>query len=334
MRVLVLGGTRFIGPAVVARLLAAGHDVTLAHRGRTGADRFPECPRITVDRRRLDEAAPALRAGRFDAVCDMLAMCPADATAAVEVFQGATGRLVVVSSVDVYRAFGRVVGVEPGPPEPGALTEDAPFRTVRFPYRAQGGASADYDKIPVEETLLGAGDPPATVVRLPMVYGPGDGQHRFGDIVRRVLDGRPVFLLGATAAAWRCARIAVDDAAAAIVAAATHPRAAGRVYHVAEPDAPTLAEWAALAGAACGWTGRVEVRPDDRCPEPCRRGPAVAQDVVLDTTRIRRELGYAEGRPRAESVGLAVDWEREHPAPGAPTPAEYAAEDAALAAAP
>ncbi len=328
VRVLVLGGTKFIGPAVVERLLAAGHEVALFHRGKTGAERFPGLPRILGDRHRLADSAAVLRAARPEVVVDMLPIGAADARAVVGLFRGLVARLVAIGSADVYRAFGAATGIEEGPADPSPLDESAALRATRFPYRGRAPGLDDYDKIHVEEAVLGAGDLPGTVLRLPMVYGPGDPQHRFGPVVRRALDRRPALLMDEGGAGWRCSRAFVGDVAAAVALAVVDRRPGSRVHNVAEPDAPTLAEWAALAAEAVGWPGRIVTLPDDRCPAACRAGARGDRPVVLDSRRIREDLGYRESLTRPEAIRRAVAWEAANPAPGPPP--DYAAEDAAL----
>lgn len=66
-----------------------------------------------------------------------------DARAVVETFQGAAGRVVAISSGDVYRAFGRLIGVEPGPPQREVLTEDSPLRERLYPYRGEQRRAAE-----------------------------------------------------------------------------------------------------------------------------------------------------------------------------------------------
>jgi nucleoside-diphosphate-sugar epimerase len=100
-----------------------------------------------------------------------------DARVAVDAFRGRAQRLVALSSGDVYHAFGRFSGLEPGPVEPGLLTEESPLRVVLYPYRGQAKAPEDllysYEKILVERAVLGDLMLPAAVLRLPKVYGPG-----------------------------------------------------------------------------------------------------------------------------------------------------------------
>ena len=112
----------------------------------------------------------------------------------MQVFDGVARRVVVLSSMDVYRAYDRFRGVEPGEPELRPLTEDAPLRERLFPYRSQAKDENDllfhYEKILVERAVLGQADLAGTVLRLPCVYGPGDDQHRTFEYLKRMDDGR------------------------------------------------------------------------------------------------------------------------------------------------
>src|SRR5262249_43504319 len=155
--------------------------------------------RLHGDRHRLADYAAAFRRFAPRVVVDLIAFTEADARALVDTFRGVAERAVVVSSGDVYRAYGRLTGTEPGPVEPVPLAEGAPLRERLCPYREQAQGPDDlrygYDKIPVERVVLGQADLPGTVLRLPMVHGPGDYQHRLHGYVRRMDDGRRVIPL-------------------------------------------------------------------------------------------------------------------------------------------
>ena len=162
----------------------------------------------------------------------MIAFTEADALGLVEAFRGLARRTVVISSADVYRAYGRFIGLESGPVEPTPLGEDAPLRTALFPYRQQAKGPDDfnysYDKIPVERIVLGDPNLPATVLRLPMVHGPGDLYHRLSAYLKRMDDRRPAILVDEGLARWKCPRGYVDNVAAAIALAVVDDRAMGR----------------------------------------------------------------------------------------------------------
>lgn len=274
MHVLMIGGTRFIGPHVVRGLVALGHSVTVYHRGVTEADlpggvhhiRDPAAtmPVLSFPREALE---PPL-----DAVIHMIPMGERDARAAVETFRGRAGRLVALSSGDVYRAYGRFTGLEPGPVEEGPLSESSPLRTVSYPYRGQAKSPDDwaysYEKILVERVTLAEPDLPGVVLRLPKVYGPGDNAdlatvYAFHDHPR-----------------WRWTHGYVENVAQAVVLAACHP-AAGGIYNVGEAVTPTVAD-------------RLARLPPSSSVAPSPMPANFDQHIVYDTSRIRRELGYAE----------------------------------------
>jgi nucleoside-diphosphate-sugar epimerase len=218
---------------------------------------------------------------RPEIVVHMIAMGHSDAHAAVQTFGRSAQRFVVLSSGDVYRAYGRFAGLEPGPAEIGLLTEDSPLRSTRYPYRAQAKSGEDlayyYEKILVEDEFLHGGNLPATVLRLPKVYGPGGNADLHTVYAWR---NHPN---------WRWTHGYVENVAAAIVLAAFHPRAAGRVYNVGEEYTPTVSErLAALPGSL------VEPADDE--------GRHFDQDIAYDTTRLRCELGYKEPIAYAEGI--------------------------------
>jgi nucleoside-diphosphate-sugar epimerase len=338
MRVLIIGGTGFIGPYVVRRLRELGHEVTLFHRGQTADDMPSDIRQIHGDRRNLEQSRREFAALTPDAVLDMFPFAEQDARSLVDVNRGIAGRVVAISSQDVYRAYGRLLHIEPGPPDPTPLAEDAPLRERLYPYR-QGTPHADddpdrwqddYDKIPVERVILGEPDLPGTILRLPMVYGPRDEQHRTFEYLKRMDDGRPAILLDQAVARWRWTRGYVENVADAIALTVTQGAAVGRVYNVGEPEALTMAEWVAAIGSAAGWQGSIVAVPAERLPDRLRSNLDTRQDVVTDSTRIRQELGYTERVSREEALARTIAWQRANPPRGI-AQFDYAAEDAILA---
>jgi nucleoside-diphosphate-sugar epimerase len=291
-RVLVIGGTKFIGPYVVRQLVAAGYEVTVYHRGQTEAVLPDSVRHVRSPLANMPVLVfpTELLAPPPDVVLHMTPMGEADARAAVQAFRGRAERLVALSSGDVYLAYGRFSGLEPGPVENGPQTEDSPLRSVLYPYRKQGQSAEaleqHYEKILVEREVLRDPELSGTVLRLPKVYGPGSNADLATVYAFRHHPN------------WRWTHGYVENVAAAIVLAALHPATVRRVYNVGEEHTPTVAERLANLPASTMATA---------IDSPFN----FAQDIVYDTTRLRTELAYAEPVPYQEGIRRTLDSHRD-----------------------
>ena len=337
MRVLVIGGTNFIGPHVVTTLHRQGHEITVYHRGLHEPDLPPSVRHIHSPRAvipilhfpsSLTDPAP-------DVVLHMFPVGEDDARAAVARFVGVARRMVAISSGDVYRAYGRLLRTESGAPEPVPIGEEAALRNTLFPYRPSAAGPSDwtyhYDKILAERAMLGSRIP-CTVLRLPAVYGPGDPHRRLRPYIKRMDDHRRAILLETNQASWRWTHGYVEDVAQAIALAVTDDRAAGKVYNVGEAEVPTVAERVRRIGRLTGWNGTVVPLSTDRLPPHLRAPYEPHQDLVMDTRKFRTELGYEERVSNGEGLRRTIEWEQNNPPEsGDPGLAEYAAEEAVIA---
>ena len=321
MKILILGGTSLTGPFTTRYLVEQGHQVTLFHRGQHLAELRSAVSRITGDRRTLDASTGEFKQLAPDVVLDMLAFTRQDAEMLMRVFKGIAKRVVVPSSSDVYRAYGRLHGTEPGPVEPIPFAEDAPLREKLSIHKEE------YEKRWVEEVVMSDPDLPGTILRYPMIYGPNDGGRTF-DLVKRMMDKRTVIPLDENVARWRWSRGYAENVAWATVLAVTHEQARNRIYNVAEPEGLSYLEWTQRVTRAGGWTGRIVVVPRGRLTLD---GGQYQHHWVVDTTRIRAELGYMEVVPQEEALRRTVEWQRANPPEKYdPNEFDYAAEDAIL----
>ena len=173
MKILVIGGTRFVGKHFVAAALAAGHEVALFHRGRTGSDLFPEATHLTGDR---NSDLEALTEGEWDATVDVCAYVPSQVRSLAEVLEERGGRYLFVSSVSAY-----------APPEGPGIDEDAPLAQLDDPStedvtdQTYGGLKAL-----CEAAALDAFGPHTAIVRPSYVVGPDDATWRFSWWVDRI----------------------------------------------------------------------------------------------------------------------------------------------------
>ena len=330
MRVLVLGGTRFIGPYVVRLLAEQGHDLTVFHRGETETDVPSGVRHVHEDVSTFSEHVGSLRSDEPEIVLDMVPFIDKQGHGVLH-FRGMASRAVVITSCDVYRAFARVWRSEVGPPDPVPLTEESPLRTKPVRDLSEG---IDYDNVEVERAVAQDAELPVTIVRPTAIHGPGDSQHRLYPFLKRMEDGRPAILLDEALLGWRRAHCYVEDVAQAIALTVTKQSAAGRTYNIAYERAFTEVEWVREIARVRGWPGEVVLAKSDSLPEPLREDAFdLRQDYVVDSSRIRRELGYREIVSEDEALQRTIEWELDNlPEPGSLPEPDYDAEDETLAA--
>ncbi|WP_084774323.1 NAD-dependent epimerase/dehydratase family protein [Nonomuraea candida] len=323
MRVLILGGTGFTGRRITHRLAERGDEVLVVHRGGTRAELPPGVRFLHTDRRSLADHAARVKEFAPEAVVDAYALTAADVDAVLPVLPEVP--TVVLSSVDVYQAF---VGLNTGRElSPVPLDESSELRHDRHPYRDANlpGIPADYDKLDVEERWLPRG---AVVLRLPMIYGPHDGQRREDIILRRVRAGRDRIPVGAANLLWT--RLHVDDLASAVLAALDHRAADGQVLTIGESSTVTVGGWFRQILAAAGSPAQLVRVPDDALPPALALTGAPAQHILVSSARATALLGWTAGDP-AVRVAESVRWHLANPSPVPWSEEEAAADDAALA---
>lgn len=183
MRILMIGGTRFIGRHVVDAALAAGHQVTLFHRGRTGSDLFPDVEQRLGDR---DQDLSALGEGEWDATVDTCAYVPRQVQALADALGGRGGHQLLVSSVSAY-----------APPAGPGLTEESPLIELDEPTveevtdETYGGL-----KVLCERAAVDRHGPGTLLIRPTYVVGPDDYTWRFPWWVARMARGGEVLAPG------------------------------------------------------------------------------------------------------------------------------------------
>jgi len=214
VRILVLGGTSFVGRAITEDALRAGAEVTLFGRGRTGTDLFPGVTRLTGDRDSGDYAAlaDAARAGgRWDAVVDSSGYVPRHVGQAMDALGDRAGRYLFVSSHAVYQRE----GIGPG------STEDTPRRRpVRDTEELREDTYGPL-KVACEDDVTARYGSRATIVRPGKVAGPHDPQDGLTYYVRRATRGgrvalpadprQPVQLIDSRDLARLVVRLLADD---------------------------------------------------------------------------------------------------------------------------
>jgi nucleoside-diphosphate-sugar epimerase len=319
LKVVVLGGTRFIGRAIVEELAGSGHEVLVVHRGNLEPDDMPPVQHLHADRMEVGEHREELAAFDPEAAVDCRALTRADS----EVVLGALPsglRLVVVSSIDVYRAFGALNDERETDPVP--LDEDSAVRPNRYPYRGLMPGMDHYDKLDVEDVYLAQG---ATSVRLPMVYGEHDYQLREEFILRRLRAGRARIPFGA--GTWLAARGYVRDVARGVQLVLENPDAAGHVFNLCEDRTYSMRMWSSMILDAAGSDVELVRVADDVLPEDLKPTGTMSQHIAVSSHKARSMLGWTTSDPE-ESLRTSVQWHLANPPPNPDL--DFNADDRAL----
>ena len=220
MRILVVGGTRFVGRHIVEAALAAEHDVTLLHRGVGPDDLFPEAEHLHADR---NGDLSLLTRRRFDATVDVTAYLPRQVRSLADALDGGGGRYLVISSTSVYAA-----PAGPGFDESSATVEPAGPDVDVVTSETYGPLKVSVERLARE--LFGHR---ATVVRPTYVVGPWDHTRRFTSWVQRIARGGevlgpgdpddPIQVIDGRDLGSFCLRLVEDDVAGTFHAVSPEP---------------------------------------------------------------------------------------------------------------
>jgi nucleoside-diphosphate-sugar epimerase len=316
MKVLIIGGTGFIGSAVASQLNAQDDEVVLFNRGRTTAN-GPVYRTLHGDVYKLSDYADQLRSLRPDAVIHTIAYSQQDAERLLDVFRGVNCKLVVLGSQDCYRGFHAF--------QKGTELSDFPIDesmplAERYYWKRHGHpshASAEqYDKNLMTEVLMTAAtrrEVTVTVLRLPMVWGPADPQpqYRHADIVWHLLDERDSIVLGEREQAQIWTYGYIDNVAAAIVHSLRHERATNGIFNVGETKVRTKRRWVDLYSRAAGRPLEVHVVPDWLLEDGNDRN-APAFHLIMDNTAFISATGFADPVPIDAALERTLKWSRDN----------------------
>ena len=221
MKVLVMGGTRFNGLALVEELVKHGHSVTIFNRGASKANVPKDVRRLYGDRHDQAALKSALGDETFDCVQDISAYTPADVQSLVDILEGRMGHYIFASSTVTYASSGL-------PP----LTED--HIMDRSPLQSEYGMN----KILCEDWLTERHRRtrlPMTIVPFSMVFGPNNIIHdREQRMFKRLLEGRPVLIQGDGTTLGQVGH--VEDQARALRMLMGNPATYGQKYNLTGRD--------------------------------------------------------------------------------------------------
>lgn len=322
MRLLILGGTKFLGRAVAEAALERGHELTLFNRGETNPELFPEAEKLRGDR---DGDLSALEGRRWDAVVDPSGYVPRVVRASAELLRE-SGHYVFVSSISVYGQFRRPGFDETAPVE---ALEDPSTEDVPEHY---GALKAACERV-VEEVFPGR----SASIRAGLIVGPHDPTDRFTYWPTRLARGGNVLAPGAPERHVQF--VDVRDLAAWIVHVAES--AVTGTFNATGPVPPvTMGALLESCRAVAGGDARLVWVTDEFLLER-EVGPWMELPLwvpksdeglahLLDADVSRAVAAGLSFRPAAETVRDTLEWARTSREPAAGTTAMGSAEGVGL----
>ena len=269
VKILVMGGTRFVGKPLVARLLSEGHDLTLFTRGKNPV---PAGVEHLCGDRSTPEGLAALQGRSFDVIVDSSGRSLDDSRAVIERTGAPSHRFLYVSSAGVYADS-----------ELWPLTEDSPTDP-------QSRHSGKLDT----EAWLSAEKIPFTSFRPTYIVGAGNYNPVESWFFDRIVHGRPVPLPGDGTTITQLGH--VNDLATAMALSLGVDAAANRIYNCSCVQGITFRGLVAAAARACGKDpASVEIRsfdPSGLDKKARKAFPLRMAHFLTDVTRVQRELAW------------------------------------------
>jgi nucleoside-diphosphate-sugar epimerase len=302
MKLLVLGGTGFLGPHLVTTATTRGHEVTIFNRGRTDPSPPADVEHLVGDR---DGSLRPLAGRTWDAVADTSCFAPPQGRAAAELLAGRVGHYTLLSTVSAYADLSR----------PG-IHEDAELLS------SDGGEDSTYGarKAAAEHAVEAAFRGPLLRVRPGVLVGPHDTTGRFGFWIRRAARGGDVLVPGPPE---RPVQVLDARDLAEWLVRMIEARKAG-VYNAVGPSEPlTIGELLALCRAVTGGDASFTwVEPAFLLAhgvEPWIDVPLWAAGPFAGFHEIDASAARSEGlvtRPLAATIGDVLAWQRAEPERG------------------
>ena len=300
MRLLVLGGTGFVGRHIVASALASEHQVTVFNRGLTNPNLFP-----AVERRRGDRSTSDLRAlehGEWDAVIDVNAVLPRMVREATGLLADRAGLYALISTPSIYRDL-----------DSDRLDEDAPLVVLDDP-TSEVVDSSTYGglKAASESELRQAFPDTHLIVRACTMAGPHDNTDRFTYWVRRLARGTPV--LAPSRPDQPIQLIHARDHADFVVGLVASSTTG--VFNAAGPDQPvTFADMLLACADAAGTSPRVVWAPQAFLDEwrlrlPLEILPSERHDGLYRVASDRARAAGLVNRPLVDTASEVLQWDR------------------------
>ncbi|MDR3199506.1 MAG: NAD-dependent epimerase/dehydratase family protein [Planctomycetaceae bacterium] len=303
LKIFIIGGTKFIGTAITEQLTQSKHEVVLFHRNIDANIRHEQ---IQGDCNNVNDLEKALEIVKPDVIIHNIALFQNQINVLEQALQGKKKRVILLSSIDVYKAYEIFFGLSGEPVVSVPFNEASPLREILYPYRGklETDFAHDYEKILVEHAALQSPVMDVVILRLGMVYGKNDPNRRFAEPVKKMRQNAEQIELPETMAEFRACKCYVKDIAYGIKLAA-ESNICREIYNLAGLETLTELEWYKEIADVMNWRGDIVITQTNFISGNINP----KQHLTADTTKIRKQLGYKEIFSRREGLEETIYWE-------------------------
>lgn len=314
-KILILGGSKFIGKEIANKAYENGFDVTLFNRGKNNIE--PHFKLIQGDINEVLNYKDFFLKEEFDFVIDCICNTEKNAENLVEIFKNTKTKLIVLSSQDCYDAFQILVRGNEIPDFP--INELSKLTDIKYYWKEIfKGKADDYDKNLMTDILIEAYNKKiinTTIFRLPMVYGPNDYQFagRHGQIIKRIIDKEKNYVISSSDYNKIYTFAYVENIAEAIIYSLSKDITNGKIYNLGEEKVRTWKQWSELYAKYNNFEFNFFVLPDEvmnRSNSLCNTFP---QNFISDASLFSIETGYKESISLEEGIKRTFQFVLENP---------------------
>ncbi len=290
MKVLIIGGTGFIGNPVTKLLFQNGHQVAVFHRNRNSSEISSGPTEIIGSRENITNFKKEFLLFKPDLVIDIIPYTAQDIWTLQMALKGIVKNLLLLSSGDVYKVYDtfhrKLTNVDNSP-----LTEKSELRSRLYPYKPQHFENYDellfnYDKIVVE--LMIQKDLFSTnILRLPAVFGEGDKQQKLSEYIRPMLTNQSSIKLSVEKANWIWTRSYVENVAHAIYLVATNEYVKNEIFNIGDINIKEI-DLVTKLKELTNWKGEVIIDNN------IRDSFNYCQNIIMDNSKLKQILSYSE----------------------------------------
>jgi nucleoside-diphosphate-sugar epimerase len=272
--------------------------VGVYHRGETEPEDLVDVLHIHGDNIDVADQLDTIKEFGPDAVIDTTQFDTPRTQAVVDALTGVVDRYVLVSSMDVYMAYGRLHKTEPGPYPESPRTEESKLRT-----KPGFGHTEEIGNLHIERVALGQDALDVTITRLPAVFGLHDYQRRAGEMIDKLRESGNELRLHPSYADFHWTWGYVENIADMLIECALDRRPGTRIYNLGYPEALSFMEMHELVARLIDWKGRI-IATEETTEVPKQD---FGQQWGSDTSKFRRDFDYTERYSIEKAFKLTID---------------------------